>query len=175
MKKTAIAYWLIPAEPAQSFFERTIVDLARGYGAPVFEPHVTVHLGPYRAGVADELISQAASDCEPVRLEVLEVRHSGEFTKTLFVEFALNARLRQLSETIRTAAQDASDYQLKPHLSLLYKKIPILARRQLADSITVPFSEVFFDLIRAVRCASPTRNRADVEAWRVVATKPLGT
>jgi 2'-5' RNA ligase len=174
LKRTGIAYWLVPAEPAQSFFERTIVDLARRYRSPVFDPHVTVHVGPDRAGFVDQLISQAASGCEPVRLEVLEVRHSGEFTKTLFVQFALNAKLRQLNETIRTAAQDPSDYQLKPHLSLLYKKMPILARRQLADSITVPFSEVFFDLIRAVRCALPTRNRADVEAWRVLATKPLG-
>jgi 2'-5' RNA ligase len=174
MKRTGIAYWLVPAEPARSFFERTIVDLARRYGAPVFDPHVTVHVGPDRAGVAAQLISEAASGCEPVRLEVLEVRHSGEFTKTLFVQFALNAKLLQLNETIRTAAQDLSDYQLKPHLSLLYK-MPILGRRQLADSITVPFSEVFFDSIKAVRCASPTRNRADVEGWRAVATKPLGT
>jgi hypothetical protein len=75
---------------------------------------------------------------------------------------------------IRDAAQDSSDYQLKPHLSLVYKKMSILERRQLALSIKVPFLEVTFDSIKAVRCTSPTRNRADVEGWRVLAAKALG-
>jgi 2'-5' RNA ligase len=106
-------------------------------------------------------------------LKLLAVHQSGEFIKTLFVQLALNAKLRRLNETIRGAAQDSSDYQLKPHLSLLYKKMSVLARRELARSIKLPFSEVIFDSIKAVRCASPTRNRADVEQWRVVATKTL--
>jgi len=29
--------------------------------------------------------------------------------------------------------------------------------------------------LKAVRCVSPTRNRADVEAWRVMSEKPLGS
>ena len=105
---------------------------------------------------------------------MLKVRQSGEFIKTLFVRFALERKLRQLNEMIRDAAQDSSDYRLNPHLSLLYKKMSILARSQLAQSIKLPFLEVTFDSIKAVRCTSPTRNRADVEAWRVVAAKSLG-
>jgi hypothetical protein len=38
-------------------------------------------------------------------------------------------------------------------------------------SIEVPFPEVTFDSLKAVRCISPTRNCADVEAWRVMAEK----
>ena len=41
-RQTVIAYWLIPSEPAHSFFQRIINDLARRYDAPVFEPHVTI-------------------------------------------------------------------------------------------------------------------------------------
>jgi 2'-5' RNA ligase len=106
-------------------------------------------------------------------VKALGVRHCGEFIKTLFVQFALNRKLERLNEMIRSAAQDSSNYQLKPHLSLLYKKMSIPARRQLARSIKLSFSEVMFDSIKAVRCVSPTRNRADVEAWRVVARKSL--
>jgi len=51
--------------------------------------------------------------------------------------------------------------------------MPAPARRQLADSIKVPFWEVTFDALRAVRCVSPTRTCAAVEAWRVVATTEL--
>jgi 2'-5' RNA ligase len=172
MRKTAIAYWLIPAEPARSFFERTIVDLARRYNAPVFEPHMTIHVGS--DGVkAEEVIAKAVSGCRLAQAKVLKVCESDEFIKTLFVQFALDRKLQQLNETIRDAAQDTSDYELNPHLSLLYKKMSSLARRRLAHSIKVPFSEVTFESIKAIRCASPTRNRADVEAWRVVATKLL--
>ena len=73
-----------------------------------------------------------------------------------------------MNEIIRNAAQDASQYELKPHLSLLYNKLEAAARRELAASIIVPFSEVTFDRIKAVRCVSPTQSRADVESWRVI-------
>jgi 2'-5' RNA ligase len=173
MKKSAIAYWLIPAEPAHSFLERTIANLARRYNAPVFEPHITIHVGS--DGVeAEEVIAKAVTGCRLAQAKVLKVCESGEFIKTLFVQFAPDRKLQQLNETIRDAAQDSSDYQLNPHLSLLYKKMSILARRQLAHSIKLAFSDVSFESIKAVRCVSPTRSRADVEAWRVVAAKSLG-
>jgi hypothetical protein len=174
MKKPAIAYWLIPAEPARSFFERTIVDLARRFDAPVFEPHMTIHVGSDRVE-ADEVIAKAVSGCRFVQAKVLKVCQSGEFIKTLFVQMVMDRKLQQLNQLIRDAAQDSSDYQLNPHLSLLYKKMPVLVRRQLADSIKLPFSEVTFESIKAVRCVSPTRSRADVEGWRVVAARtPAG-
>jgi hypothetical protein len=172
MKKTAIAYWLIPAGPARSFFEKTIIDLARRYSAPVFEPHMTVYVGSDRVE-AEEVIAKAVSGCRLIQAKVVKCCESDEFIKTLFVQFAPDRKLQQLNETLRDAAQDSSDYQLNPHLSVLYKKMSILARRELVDSIRLPFSEVTFESIKAVRCASPTQNRADVEAWRVVATKLL--
>jgi 2'-5' RNA ligase len=171
--RTVIAYWLIPAEPARSFFQGAINDLARRYDAALFEPHVTVHVGSNRADAAESAISQAARACKPIKLKALEIGHSSEFIKTLFVQFALNTELRQLNEIIRNAARDSSHYELKPHLSLLYKKMPAVARRELAGSIKAPFSEVTFDALKAVRCISPTRTRADVEAWRVVAATEL--
>jgi 2'-5' RNA ligase len=170
---TAIAYWLTPTEPTRGFFEKLIVDLAQRYDAPVFEPHVTIYVGSDRAEAADQILSQAAIGCEPIRLEVLDVRHSGLFTKTLFVQLALNAKLQRLSKLIRGASQTPSDYQMEPHVSLLYRRMSLAARRELARSIRLPFSEVVFDSICAVRCASPTRNRAEVEAWRVIATRSL--
>jgi hypothetical protein len=58
-------------------------------------------------------------------------------------------------------------------LSLLYKNMRATARPELAESIKGPFSEVIFDSLKAVRCISPTRSRADVEAWQVMATREL--
>jgi 2'-5' RNA ligase len=172
-RRTVIAYWLIPAEPARSFFQGVIDDLARRYEAPLFEPHVTVHVGSNRADAAESALSEAARVCRPINVKALEIGHTGEFIKTLFVQFAPNTELRQLNEIIRNAAQDSSHYELKPHLSLLYKKMSAASRRELAGSIKVPFAEVTFDALKAVRCISPTRSRSDVEAWCVVATTEL--
>jgi len=168
-----IAYWLIPAEPAHSYFQGAINDLARRYDAPLFEPHVTIHVGASHVDAAERALSKAARECQSITVKALRIDHSDEFIKTLFVQFALNTNLQQLNAIVRSAAEDSSDYKLDPHLSLLYKKIPPVVRSELADSINVPFSEVVFDTLQAVRCISPMQNRADVEAWRVITRRSL--
>ena len=172
-RQAVIAYWLIPAEPAHGFFQRIINDLARRYEAAVFEPHVTFHVGADRADSAQQALAESTRECTPINLKPLGIQQSDEFVKTLFVQFALTAELRQLNEIIRAAAQDSSQYELKPHLGLLYNRMETAARRELAASIVVPSSEIAFDRIRAVRCVSPTQSRADVESWRVIGAEGL--
>ncbi|MFZ0918420.1 MAG: hypothetical protein WAN04_16135 [Candidatus Udaeobacter sp.] len=172
-RQVVIAYWLIPAEPAHSFFQCLIEELTDRYDAPVFEPHVTIHVGANHADAAEKALSKVARECELITLKTLGIDQSDEFIKTLFVRFAGNRRLREFNGIIRGAAQDLSEYELKPHLSLLYKTMPAVERFRLAHSISASFSEVTFDALKAVRCISPTRSRADVEAWRVVASKEM--
>ena len=172
-KQTVIAYWLIPSEPAHSFFQRMINHLARRCDAPVFEPHVTIHVGADRADAAKNALGDAARECKLIGLKPLGIDQSNEFIKTLFVQFATSAELRKINGIIRQAANDLSHYQLKPHLSLLYKNLAAATRRELAASVNVPLSEVTFDAIKAVRCISPTESGADVEAWHVVAAASL--
>ena len=168
IRQTIIAFWLIPAEPAHSLFQGIINDLSRRFGAPAFEPHLTIHVEADRADLAEPAVEQVARECELVRLKPLEINQSDEFIKTLFVEFGMTAELRHINEIIRDVVGDSLKYELKPHLSLLYNKMPAATRRELAASITVPCSEIGFDSLKAVRCVSPTQTREDVEAWRVV-------
>ena len=172
-RQTVIAYWLIPSEPAHSFFQLMINDLARRCDAPVFEPHVTIYVGADRADAAKNALGAAAPECKLIGLTPLEIDQSDEFIKTLFVQFAMSAELSKINGIIRKAANDWSQYELKPHLSLLYKNLAVATRYELAASINVPLSEVTFDVIKAVRCVSPTESCADVEAWRVVAAASL--
>jgi putative hydrolase of the HAD superfamily len=172
-RQTVIAYWLIPSEPAHSFFQRMINDLARQCDAPIFEPHVTIHVGADRADAAKNALGAAARECKLIGLKPLGIDQSDEFIKTLFVQFVMSAELSKINGIIREAANDWSQYELKPHLSLLYKNLLVAIRYELAASINVPFSKVTFDVIKAVRCVSPTESCADVEAWRVVAAASL--
>lgn len=172
-RQTVIAYWLIPSEPAHSFFQEIINDLARQYDAPVFEPHLTIHVGADRAAAAENALGDAARERKLIELAPLGIDQSGEFIKTLFVQFAMSVELRKIGDIIRETANDSLQYELNPHLSLLYKKMEAAARCELAASINVPFSEVTFDAIKAVRCVSPTQSRENVQAWRVVGAQAL--
>src|SRR4029077_14213392 len=142
-----------------------INDLASRCDAPVFEPHVTIHVGADRADAAKNAIGAATHECKLIELKPLGIDHSNEFIKTLFVQFVKSAELSKINCIIREAEKDSSQYELKPHLSLLYKKLAVATRRELATSIDVPLSKVTFDAIKAVRCVSPMESGADVEAW----------
>jgi 2'-5' RNA ligase len=172
-RQTVIAYWLIPSEPARSFFQRIINDLAHRHGAPIFEPHVTIRVGADRADAAKNPLGDVARECKLIGLTPLGIDQSEEFIKTLFVQFAMSAELRKINDMIREAANDSSQYELNPHLSLLYKNLAAATRRELAASINIPFCEVPFDAIKAVRCISPTESDADVVAWHVVGAASL--
>lgn len=134
---------------------------------------MTIHVGADRADAAKNALGAAAHKCKLIELTPVGIDQSDEFIKTLFVQFAMNAELRKINGIIRDTANDSSQYELKPHLSLLYKNLAAAIRCELAASIDVPLSEVTFDAIKAVRCVSPAESGADVEAWRVIAAASL--
>jgi 2'-5' RNA ligase len=171
--KTTPAYWLIPTEPAHKFFSSTIADLAARYGAPVFEPHVTVYASRKGEENPEETLSSALARCEPFRLSVRDIQCSDEFTKTVFVRFEANAQLSRLSRALQRASTSRDEYQLDPHLSLIYKEMTPEMRVKVAASIQLPFTEILFNSAKAIVCPTVIRSRKDVEAWRVVATQRL--
>jgi hypothetical protein len=93
--------------------------------------------------------------------------------KTLFVQFESTPSLLQLRQTLQHASGPQDAYDLSPHLSLLYKEMPTEVKLDLAASIRVPFTEVLFDLAKAVVCPRPIKSRHDVECWRVSAEQKL--
>jgi hypothetical protein len=161
-KQKVIVYWLIPAAEYRELFVALINILAAEFDTPRFEPHLTLCRG--RDAKALRRVRAGS-----VRLRVREVSHSSKFTKTLFVRFWWNAALKDLIAELGGKPRSLRD----PHISFLYKRVAGGLRRQLAATIRLPFREVVFDSIKAVQCPSPTRTRADVESWRVIATKRL--
>jgi hypothetical protein len=171
--KTTLAFWLIPTEPAQRFFASTIADLAARYGAPVFEPHLTVYAARKGDENPVEILRRALDGCEPFRLSIGDIQWSDEFTKTVFVRFEASTRLSRLSRALQDVSGSRDEYVLDPHVSLIYKEMAQEAKVEVASSIRLPFNEVLFDCAKAVVCPTPIRSRTDVEAWRVVASRTL--
>jgi len=160
--------WLIPAEPARSYFASLIRDLAARFDAPIFEPHLTIYVTKAEFGNAGELLQRALTGGKPYRLAITGIDFSEEFTKTLFVQFQSNEELTALS-----ASLFQNEYQLNPHLSLIYKTMPCETKSEIATSLSLPFDEVLFDSVKAVISPAQIKSREDVEAWRVVAPQSL--
>jgi 2'-5' RNA ligase len=168
-----VAYWLLPAEPARKKLVYFIRDLAERFDAPVFEPHVTVYVTGANQEDPAAVLGRVLPEQRPFRLSVRNVDFSDKFTKTLFIQFAPDPGLTRFSEELRRASATASDYQLNPHLSLIYKTMARETQKDLATSITLPFSEIEFDVVKAIASPAEITTRADVEKWRSVAEGKL--
>jgi hypothetical protein len=172
MSKIATVYWLIPAKPERGLFRELIRILAKEFDAPRFEPHLTLLVTEEDRQTSKQIIEQI--DTSSIQLRLREINFSSRFTKTLFVRFKSNNALKRLIVDLQRATKLGGKFVRDPHVSHLYKKIPAPVKKKLVSTIRLPFKEVVFDSIRAVRCHLPVRDRADVEAWRVLAAKSLG-
>src|SRR5438132_14370642 len=105
-KQTAIAYWLIPAQPEQDLFRVIIRILAIQFDAPQFEPHVTILVAPRDRQPRNDRGSRTLSEspakilqritAAPIRLRLGDVGFSSKFTKTLFVRLKSSKSLEKL-------------------------------------------------------------------------------
>ena len=170
-QRAVIAYWLVPAKPERELFGDLIPILASELRGPRFEPHVTIFSAPQGRQSPREILAEIKA--EPLHLSIRGIGASAEYRNTLFVRLGPSKALKRLVAQLRRATGSPAKTPVDPHLSLLYKDLPASARRQLAASLKLPFSQILFDSIRAVRCSSPVQSRADVEAWRVIASKSL--
>ncbi len=168
-KRTVIVYWLMPARDERELFCDIIWILYKDFHAPSFDPHLTIFATKEQS--PRKILSQMRS--VPIRLRVRGVGFSSQFRKTLFIRFVPSKPLNKLIIDLARATKSPAKPVRDPHLSLLYKNISVATKRELARTIKLPFREVLFDSIAAVRCVSPTKVKADVEAWHVIARKPL--
>jgi hypothetical protein len=166
-KAHAIAYWLLPEAAAREVFLREIRRLARQFGAPLFEPHVTIFIAPENSRAPLEVLREVGP--VDIELTIHSKRFSDKFTKTLFVQFETNSAVQRLGDAIWKAGGTRNRYLIDPHLSLLYAKLPPETKQRLADKIWLPFREVHFTSICAMGCPRLTTRAIEVEQWKLLA------
>lgn len=170
-KSIALVYWLIPAKSQRDFFSEAIRILSKQFNAPCFEPHLTIIVTPEIGLSPGKILKKIRTS--PIALRARGIGFSSKFTKTLFIRFTSSKSLAKLAVDLARETRSRAKLAHDPHVSLIYKKMPASAKKELTSAIQLPFSTVIFDSIKAVRCALPTKTRSDVEAWRVVAKKSL--
>ena len=68
--QSAIAYWLLPGAAARDFFCREIRRLAAKCDAPLFEPHLTLAVGPDVSGEPDDTLARLVEATRSLRIAV---------------------------------------------------------------------------------------------------------
>jgi hypothetical protein len=114
---TPIALWLVPASPWRQRFGALMNS---PINSTVFEPHITLHVGtlPDALQVSGRFAAAAASR-PPMTLVCGGTRHDKEHFRTLFVPFD-DRRVNELRDALVDATELRGNYDLCPHLSLLY-------------------------------------------------------
>lgn len=169
-----LSYWLLPSTADHNFLRNIINALAKTYDAPPFEPHVTIYSGVYTPQDDPEaLLQQPTNNIQYVRLCIDTLLYTDVFTKTLFVQFHPAPVLTAISEALRNAVSEPSDYVLNPHLSLIYKQMSIATKHHLISSLHLPQSEIIFDEVGAVVSSGRTQTPKDVESWNMIYRQKL--
>ena len=175
--KRLLAYWLLPADLERAALERMIEALAKQYNAPLFPPHLTIHAEileaePHPRSI-QELIHAAARGVRLIVADATGIAESEKFTKTLFIEFATTPELLALAARIRELSADRADYELRPHVSLLYQHLPDAERHNLVRTLQLPVIRVVFDRLVAITGAAGADSPEDVRTWQTVAEVSL--
>lgn len=170
-----VAFWLIPAQPHHRRLSALIRRLAAAHEAPAFEPHVSLHVG--EAGGDEDvevLMRRAAAQMPPFEMRAALTAHGPTRFKTLYVEFD-DARPAALQGLISRQLRTASSYDLRPHLSLLYREALDEARRQrLAAEHDIGGRLIRFDTLAAVLPGPGQRDLSDVPTWDTTLRVRLG-
>jgi hypothetical protein len=110
----------VPASPWRERFGALIRELADQFDGVVFEPHITLHVGtlPDASQVSGRFAAAAASR-PPMTLVCGGTRHDKGHFRTLFVPFD-DRRVNELRDALVDATELRGNYDLCPHLRLLY-------------------------------------------------------
>lgn len=163
--------WLEPAELSQKNLSRIIVDLAEQEKVIAFAPHITVYSGKISdMDFLQENLNDIAAHTNPIELTVDAVKATDFFFKTVFLTFKHDEPVFALNQAIAQIPHENMGYQLKPHLSLLYKDMPVEQKQQIADAIKLSSPNILFDVLSIV-IPGDGKGWEDIAAWkRVYAT-----
>ncbi|WP_404791034.1 2'-5' RNA ligase family protein [Altericista sp. CCNU0014] len=158
------AVWLVPAPSDRRWLSKVIQDYAVEYDTPVFEPHLTLYSGDLQPeDNLEEIVAESAATESPITLEIMGLDYAENYFRTGFITFAPSDRLARLSRTLRDRLSHPKEYTLDPHLSLMYKDIPIEQKRLAMLRFVVSVQTVTFDTIEVVMPSD--RGWLDVAHW----------
>jgi 2'-5' RNA ligase len=150
--------WLEPLAKDKTYLQKIIRTLAKQYCSTPFLPHITLYSGVRSIALAKKAVIDC-KDTPKFRVARGNLRYSEHMWKTLYFEIMPNAKLATLNRTLKTRLKNHTKYRFRPHVSLIYKKIPPGMKKRLVKEIVLEHA-FEFDKISIIKSSGTVRNWA---------------
>lgn len=136
MKSKGYTLWLVPKEPVYSRFSKLITNLAKKYGGPLFEPHVTL-LGELTLSEKRLifLIEKLVEKQKPFTITLNKIAYEDYYFRTLIVKALKTRPLLALHQKAKKIFEVKNTSPYMPHLSLLYGIYPLELKKEIIARI----------------------------------------
>ena len=156
------AIWLTFSKNDRDYLKKIIDELAEKYHAPKFEPHITVYgLMDSEMSLIESIAKEATLNCNSFLVEKSEILQSEELWKTVYVELKMNNHLELIYKNLKKHFEKISKYEFKPHISLIYKILPIEEKIKIINELDIKSEFMIKKLV--VQKFFP-----EVEKWKIV-------
>ena len=168
-RSIGLSLWLQPSGKLYDELNKTILQLSKKHGAPIFPPHVTL-LGDL-IGDEKEITAQAqqlASRIQPFQVTLTTVDYWDAYFRCLFVHAEENAALVQANRVARSIFHREQDPKFMPHLSLLYGTFDIETKVRIIESIGRKFNKSFLvDRVNLLSCNGEPKDWYRIQEFEI--------
>lgn len=173
------SFWLIPENSQKKLLEKIIIDLSNKYKSYPFIPHVTFYHFENNQNQKEiiNLLEENFANANKISVEFEKLDYSNIFTKTLYCQMKTNNQLQNLYQKAKKIFLKYGDYQLNPHLSLIYKnnmKIDDKEKEIKKIMPLIPKKINFNKLALIIREKRSIKKEKDVLEWKEILNINLG-
>lgn len=170
-KKNEYTIWFMPRGELYDELAQIISRLSREYGAPLFEPHITL-LGDI-VETEKKIMSKTAelaSLLKPFPVSFTELGSLDEYFRCVFVRAKETDDIMAANANAREIFDRQQDPSFMPHLSLLYGEFPSEIKEQIIAKIGKEFSRTF--QVQSLHVVASSKN-IDPKNWKVLKEYPF--
>ena len=156
------AIWLTFSKNDRDYLKKIIDEISEKYNAPKFEPHITVYgLIDSEMRLIDSIAKEVILNCNSFLIKKSEILQSDELWKTVYIELKMNNQLELIHKNLKKHFEKISKYEFKPHISLIYKILPIEEKIKIINELDIKSEFMIKKLV--VQKFFP-----DIEKWKIV-------
>ncbi|NJK77781.1 MAG: hydrolase [Nanoarchaeota archaeon] len=156
------AVWLTFSKEDREYLKNIIDKISEKYQAPKFEPHITIYgLVDSKISIIENIVEESILNQNSFLVKKSEISQSEELWKTVFIELKNNQQLDSIHNNLKKYFENISKYEFIPHISLIYKILPIEERKQIVKELNTKNEFIVSKL--AIQKFFP-----DIEKWKIV-------
>lgn len=168
-----LSVWLVPAKNDDIYLRDIINNLGKEYGSPTFNPHLTLFPGiNIKLNTLKSVINDIFTNVKPFKIKKIKIDQSEAFFKTVFIEFELDEKLKNLYLALAEKTDNRNIATFKPHISLIYKTMPEEQKLKIIEKLDIK-DKFLIDKIIINGPKIGDKDFLNIENWRKLYEKKL--